>query len=52
VATEVLALQIYKEGMIYFNYGFASAISVVLMLLVLVVGIGGLTLFRRREVIM
>jgi multiple sugar transport system permease protein len=50
VATEVLALQIYQEGMLFFKYGFASAISVVLMLLVLVVGLAGLTLFRRREV--
>jgi multiple sugar transport system permease protein len=50
VATEVLALRIYQEGMLFFKYGFASAVSMVLMGLVAIAGLVGLTLFRRREV--
>ncbi|HEY7036364.1 MAG TPA: sugar ABC transporter permease [Thermomicrobiales bacterium] len=50
VATEVLALRIYQEGMLFFKYGFASAVSMVLMALVAIAGLIGLTLFRRREV--
>jgi ABC-type sugar transport system permease subunit len=52
VATEVLALRIYQEGMLFFKYGFASAISMVLMALVAIAGLVGLTLFRRREVVL
>jgi multiple sugar transport system permease protein len=50
VATEVLALRIYQEGMLFFKYGFASAVSMVLMALVAIAGLIGLTFFRRREV--
>jgi multiple sugar transport system permease protein len=50
VATELLALRIYQEGMLFFKYGFASAISVILMILVALAGLIGLTLFRKREV--
>jgi multiple sugar transport system permease protein len=51
VATEVLSLRIYQQGMLFFKYGFASAISMVLMVLVAIVGLIGLTFFRRREVV-
>jgi multiple sugar transport system permease protein len=50
VATEVLALTIYQEGMLFFKYGFASAVSMVLVGIVAVAGLVGLTFFRRREV--
>src|SRR5215216_1351729 len=52
VATEVLALRIYQEGMLFFKYGFASAVSMVLIALVAIAGLIGLTLFRRREVVL
>jgi multiple sugar transport system permease protein len=50
VATVTLSLRIFQEGLLYFNYGFASAVSMLLMAIVAVVGVIGLTLFRRREV--
>ena len=50
VATQVLALRVYEEGLRYFNYGFASAISMVLLGLVGVIGMIGIFLFRRFEV--
>lgn len=50
VATSVLALQIFKEGIMFFKFGFASAISVVLLLLVALVGAIGLVLYRRFDV--
>jgi len=50
VATSVLALQIFREGILFFKFGFASAISVVLLILVAVIGVIGLWLFRKSEV--
>lgn len=50
VATSVLALKIFQEGILFFKYGFASALSVVLLILVAIIGLVGLTLFRRTEV--
>jgi multiple sugar transport system permease protein len=50
VATSVLALRIFQEGILFFKFGFASAISVVLLLLVSVIGLVGLWLFRRTDV--
>ena len=50
VATSVLALQIFREGLLYFKFGFASAISVVLLLMVAVVGLVGMRLYRHFEV--
>lgn len=50
VATSVLALQIFREGIMFFKFGFASAISVVLLILVAIIGVLGLWLFRRAEV--
>jgi multiple sugar transport system permease protein len=50
VATVTLSLRIFQEGILFFKYGFASAISMVLMALVAVLGLVGLFFFRRREV--
>lgn len=52
VATVTLSLRIFQEGLLFFNYGFASAVSMVLMALVAVVGVFGLIWFRRREVVL
>ncbi len=49
-ATSVLALQIFRNGIMFFKFGYASAISVILLLLVAVIGLVGLALFRRVEV--
>ncbi len=50
VATSVLALQIFREGILFFKFGFASAISTVLLLLVAVIGLIGLWLYRKFEI--
>lgn len=50
IATSVLALQIFREGILFFKYGFASALSVVLLVLVAVIGVVGLWLFRKADV--
>jgi multiple sugar transport system permease protein len=49
-ATSVLALQIFRNGIMFFKFGYASAISVILLVLVAVIGFVGLALFRRVEV--
>ena len=50
VATSVLALQIFRQGILFFKFGFASAISVLLLILVAFAGVLGLWLFRRADV--
>jgi multiple sugar transport system permease protein len=50
VATSVLALQIFREGILFFKYGLASAMSVVLLMIVAVIGIVALVLFRKADV--
>lgn len=50
VATSVLALQIFREGIMFFKFGFASTISVILLILVGIAGVVGLWLFRRVDV--
>lgn len=50
VSTSVLALQIFREGILFFKFGFASAINVILLILVAIIGVIGLWLFRRSEV--
>jgi len=52
VATVTLSLRIFQEGLLFFNYGVASAVSMVLMAIVALVGLLGLIWFRRREVVM
>jgi multiple sugar transport system permease protein len=50
VATSVLALQVFQQGILFFKFGFASAISVVLLILVAIVGLAALKLFRQADV--
>lgn len=50
VATSVLALQIFREGILFFKFGFASAISVLLLVLVALIGALGMWLYRRVDV--
>lgn len=50
VSTTVLALQIFFQGILFFKFGFASALSVVLLILVGIIGIVGLWLFRKSDV--
>jgi multiple sugar transport system permease protein len=50
VATSVLALQVFREGILFFKFGFASAISVILLILVAIIGVIGLRLFRKSEI--
>jgi multiple sugar transport system permease protein len=50
VATSVLALQIFREGILFFKYGFASAMSVILLVIVAIIGIIALVLFRKADV--
>ncbi len=50
VATSVLSLQVFRQGILFFKFGFSSAISVVLLILVAVIGIVALRLYRRVDV--
>jgi multiple sugar transport system permease protein len=50
VATSVLALQVFRTGILFFKFGMASAISVVLLIFVAIIGIIGLWLFRKTDV--
>lgn len=52
VATTVISYTIFQQGMLWFNWGMASALGVFLIMLVAVVGIIGLALFRRYDVSM
>ena len=49
-ATSVLSLRIFEQGLLFFKFGFASAIGVVMLVIVGIVGILGVVLFRRVEV--
>ena len=49
-ATATFALRILQEGLTFYKFGYASAISVVLLLLVAVVGLIGLFVHRKVEV--
>lgn len=49
-ATATLGLRIFQEGMRFFKFGYASAISVVLLLLICVIGGLGLLVNRKVEV--
>jgi multiple sugar transport system permease protein len=50
VATSVLALRVFQEGILFFKFGFASAISVLLLILVGIIGVVALMMFRRADV--
>lgn len=49
-ATATLGLRIFQEGMRFFKFGYASAISVVLLLLICVIGALGIWVNRKVEV--
>ena len=50
VATSVLALQVFRTGIMFFKFGMASAISIVLLIFVGIIGLLGLWMFRKTEV--
>ena len=52
VATEVLSLRIFQQGLLFFKFGYSSAISILLLAFVAVVGLVALRVFRRLEVTM
>lgn len=47
IATTIIPLNIFHEGLIFFKFGYASAISVILMIIVAILGLLGVTQFRR-----
>ncbi len=47
IATTLLSLQIFQEGLFFFKFGYTSAISVILMVLVALIGMIGVVWFRR-----
>lgn len=50
LATTVISYTIFQQGMLWFNWGMASALGVCLIIIVAFVGIIGLGLFRRYDV--
>ncbi|MBI9017079.1 MAG: sugar ABC transporter permease [Phycisphaerae bacterium] len=48
-ATTIVPLNIFHEGLIFFKFGYASAISVILMVFVAVLGLVGVWQFRRFD---
>ena len=50
VATTVISYTIFQQGMLWYNWGMASALGVVLLLIVAVAGMLGLYLFRRYDI--
>lgn len=49
-ATATFALRIFQEGMVFFKFGYASAISVVLLIVVVLVGALGLHVHRKVDI--
>ena len=49
-ATATFALRIFQEGMGFFKFGYASAISVVLLIVVVLVGVLGLYVHRKVDI--
>jgi multiple sugar transport system permease protein len=49
IATTVVSLDILQEGLFFFKFGYASAISVLLMILVACIGLVGILWFRRID---
>jgi len=49
VATNVLSFYIFQEGFLFFKFGYASAVSMILLFIVALVGMIGIYLFRRYE---
>ncbi len=52
VATTVISYTVFQQGMLWFNWGMASALGVLLIIVVAIVGIIGLALFRHYDVSM
>lgn len=52
LATTVLSYTIFQQGMLWFNWGMASALGVILIIVVAIVGIIGLGLFRHYDISM
>lgn len=50
VATTVISYTVFQQGMLWYNWGMASALGVVLLFIVAIVGMLGLYLFRRYDV--
>lgn len=50
VATTVISYTIFQQGMLWYNWGMASALGVVLLFIVAVAGMLGLHLFRRYDI--
>lgn len=50
LATTVLSYTIFQQGMLWFNWGMASALGVILIIVVAIVGIIGLALFRHYDI--
>jgi multiple sugar transport system permease protein len=49
-ATELLSLTVFRAGLLFFTFGYGSAIAVVLLILVALMSIIGVMLFRRYQV--
>ena len=49
VATNVLSYYIFQEGFLFFKFGYASALSMILLFIVALVGMAGIFMFRRYE---
>lgn len=47
IATTILPLNIFHEGLIFFKFGYASAISMILMIIVAILGLVGVMQFKR-----
>ncbi|OXU15732.1 carbohydrate ABC transporter permease [Sedimentisphaera salicampi] len=47
IATTILPLNVYHEGLIFFKFGYGSAVSVILMLIVSALGLFGMLQFKK-----
>lgn len=50
LATTVLSYTIFQQGMLWFNWGMASALGVILIIVVAIVGIIGVALFKHYDI--
>ncbi len=49
-ATSLLSYQVYQQAFVAFNFGYSSAISIVLLFVVAVIAVVGFSIFKRQEV--
>jgi multiple sugar transport system permease protein len=47
IATTILPLNVFHEGLVFFKFGYGSAVSVILMLIVSVLGLFGMLQFKK-----